>query len=136
MFGSDMKYRAIILEKIGEQTWRKLKEVKFKNEKDEVITYESKSFPVTAKMYIYTEKNTSYVFCDYDTEKILTLHENGIGINAKFLDRMLTTGKIGIVGQLMNAIKTDMGEKSNWKQYLSPILIFIVGAVIGYLAGS
>ena len=131
-----MKYRAIILEKIGEQTWRKLKTVKFNPDKDEVIIYEKKSFPLTPKMYMYVEKNTSYVFCEYGEEKILTLHENGIGINAKFLDRMLTTGKIGIVGQLMNAIKLDMSEKSNWNKFLSPIIIFIIGAVLGYFIGS
>jgi len=131
-----MKYRAIILEKIGEKNFRKLDVVKFNPEKDEVLTYEKKSFPLTSKMYSYIDKKTTYIFCDFDNEKIINFHENGIGINAKFLDRMLTTGKIGIVGQLMNAIKVDMKEPSNWKNYLSPILIFIIGAVMGYFIGS
>ena len=131
-----MKYKAIILEKIGEKNFRKMDIIKFNPEKDEVIVYEKKSFPLTTEMYSYIDKRITYIFCDYDNEKIINFHENGIGINAKMLDRLLTTSKIGIVGQLMNAIKLDMKEQSNWKQFLSPILIFIVGAVIGYFVGS
>ena len=131
-----MKYRAIILEKIGEKNFRKMKTVKFNPDKDEVITYEKKSFPLTSKMYSYIDKKTTYIFCDYDNEKIINFHENGIGINAKMLDRLLTTSKIGIIGQLMNAIKLDMKEPSEWKKFVSPTLIFIVGAVMGYFIGS
>ena len=129
------KYKMIFLKKLGENNFQKMGQKKFKLN-DEVVTFEDKTFPLSEKMYCYLDGKTSYVFADYDNEKIIKFNNSSIGIDAKMLDKLLTTSKIGIIGQLMNSLKLDMKTKSDWKQYISPMLIFVVGAVMGYLAGA
>lgn len=129
------KYKMIFLKKLGESNFQKMGQKKFKLN-DEVVTFEDKTFPLSEEMYCYLDGKTSYVFADYDNEKIIKFNNSSIGIDAKMLDKLLTTSKIGIIGQLMNSLKLDMKNKSDWKQYLSPMLIFVVGAVMGYMAGA
>ena len=129
------KHKVVFLKSIGEKNFQKVGEKKF-NPSEDTISYESKTFPLTSDCYTYIDGKTTYIFADYEKEKIITFTDKNIGVDAKFLDKMLTTGKTGIVGQLMNAIKQDMKKESDWKQYLSPIMIFIVGALLGYFVGS
>jgi len=77
-----------------------------------------------------------YVFIDYEKEEILKWNPQSIGINARFLDMLLTTSKRGIIGQLMHSLNLDMKTKTEWAKMISPIIIFAAGAIIGYLIGS
>ena len=129
------KYKMIFLKKLGDNNFQKMGQKKFKLN-DEVVTFEDKTFPLSEEMYCYLDGKTSYVFADYDNETVIKFNSSSIGLDAKMLDKLLTTGKIGIIGQLMNSLKLDMKNKSDWRQFISPTLIFIVGVVIGYLSGA
>ena len=130
-----MKYKIIFLEKLGSTNWRKLDEKKF-NPQDETISYKKKSFILNEKMYSYIDKKHTYIYADFENEKIITFSEKDIGLNAKFLDSFLTTGKRGIIGQLLSSIKTDMTKEKDWTSMIKPFIWGIIGAVIGFLIGK
>lgn len=127
------KYRVIFLKPLGTNNYKKFDEKSF-NPKDESISFEDKTFPLTGECYTYINGKTTYIFADYEKEQIIKFNKNSIGIDAKFLDKFLTTGKTGIVGQLMSIMKSDMKTETNWLQNMKPIVIFILGAVIGFLS--
>lgn len=129
------KYKMVFLKKLGENNFQKMGQKKFKLD-DEIVEFEGKSIPLYEEMYCYLDGKISYVFVDYDNEEVIKFNASSIGVDAKMLDKLLTTSKIGIIGQLMNSLKLDMKSKSDWKQFISPMLIFAVGAVMGYLAGA
>ena len=127
--------KIIFVRPIGEREFEKIGEKRIKKD-EEAVTYKEKTFPLTSKCYMYFNKHLPHIFVDYENEKILKFHDKSIGINAKFLDMLLTTSKRGIIGQLMYSLNLDMKTKTEWGKFLSPVVIFILGAVIGYLVGS
>jgi len=129
------KIKVIFFREVGENNFEKIGETKIDLTEDSV-SYKNKTFPITDKCYIYIEKNEPKIFIDYENNKIITFHTHNIGIDSKFLDKFLTTSKRGIIGQLMQTLKTEMTGTSDWKKWMSPMAIFILGAVIGYLLGS
>lgn len=132
-----MKYKAIILLKMGEKRFRKIDEVKFKPD-SEGISYKKKFFPLKdTDSYMYETKKVTYVFVDLTNEKILTLHSNGIGIDAEFLDMLLTTSKIGLIGQLLAVVKNTLEpEGNNWFKNMKPIVWIALGGLMGYIIGG
>lgn len=132
-----MKYKAIMLLKMSEKRFRKMDEVKFNPESDG-ISYKKKFFPLKdTDSYMYETKKITYVFCDYTNENIITLHSNGIGIDAEFLDELLTTSKIGLVGQLLMVVKNTIEPaKTNWFTNLKPVIPLLIGGLLGYIIGS
>lgn len=134
MFGKN-KIKVVLVKALGKENYEKIGETKAKIE-DNLITWKNKSFPITEKCYFYINKSTPYVFIDYEKEKIITLHDKDIGINAQFLDRLISTSRRGIIGQLLYSLKLDMEVKTNWIKMLQPVTIFILGCIIGYLAGG
>lgn len=133
-----MKYKAILLRKIGDKTYEKMKkEIKFNPEKDVVLSYKEKTFPLTESMYFYRAKKTAYIFLDFENEKILTFHAEGIGIDAEFLDSLLTTSKIGLIGQLMKAVNLGIEQApTNWALAVKPIMYIGLGLLLGYFIGG
>lgn len=135
-FRNKTKCRVIFLKPLGDKNWQKFDEKKF-NPEENSISYEDKTFPLTSECYTYIDGKTTYIFADYEKEKIITFHAKDLGIDSKFLDKMLTTGKTGIIGQLMDTIKADMKEKkTDWGTLGKPIVIFVLGAVIGFFVGG
>ena len=136
MFGRKKKnYKVIIVRKTDKRNFQKIDEKKV-SVKDEKISYEEKTVPLK-DIYMYNDGKTSYAFWDYDNNSFIQLHNKPLLVNAKFLDKFLTTSKVGIIGQLLSVIKTDMKEKkTDWGALGKPIIIFILGAVIGYFIGG
>lgn len=129
------RYKIIIVKKIDERTFQKIDEKSVKS-KDEKISYEDKTVPLK-DIYMYNDSKTNYAFWDYNDNSFIHLHDKPLLINAKFLDKFLTTSKIGIIGQLLNVIKSDMKDKkTDWGALGKPIIIFVIGAVMGYLVGG
>ncbi len=122
------------MKSLGKENYQKMAEKKI-NKNEESITYKDKTFPLTTKCYLFFG-SMPYIFIDYEKEEILKFNPQSIGINARFLDMLLTTSKRGIIGQLMHSLNLDMKTKTEWTKMISPIVIFVVGAVIGYLIGS
>ena len=135
MFGRNKKNRVIFLKSLGEKNYQKIDEKGY-NPKEDSISYKDKTFPLTSKCYTYIDGNKHYIFADYEKEEIIKFNKNGIGIDAKFLDKFLTTGKRGIIGQLMSTLKADMDKKFDWITTIKPIIWAVIGLVIGYLVGS
>ena len=129
------KVKIIFLREIRENNFEKIGEKKV-DITESSVSWKEKTFPITDKCYVYIEKNEPKIFIDYENNIIITLIKHNIGIDAKFLDKFLTTSKRGIIGQLMQTLKTEMTGISDWKKWISPMAIFILGAVIGYLLGS
>lgn len=128
-------YYVVIVKKSDIKNFVKIDQKKVKLE-DEKISYEGKTVPLK-DVSIYNEGKKTYVFWDYENNSFIQLHEKPIGIDAKFLDKFLTTSKIGIVGQLMMSIKEGMKEqKTDWGLMAKPVIIFIVGAVLGFFVGG
>lgn len=126
--------KVIFLKSIGDD-FEKIGEKKI--EKNETtITFKDKTFPITGKCVMFINSGTPHIFIDFESEKVLKFNEKGIGISARFLDMLLTTSKKGIIGQLMYALHLDMDTKTDWSKMAKPIVIFILGAIIGYLVGS
>ena len=133
-----MNYRCICLEKVGKDRFRKIHEIKFNPEKHVLLEYKGKeqTIPLTAEMYAYEDKKTTYILWDVTDNQIIKFNGNDIGINSKFLDKFLTTSKVGIVGQLMMAV--HLGLKGNVKDWskITPFIWLIIGGVFGFLAGG
>ena len=130
---SKPKYRAILVQSLGDKTFRFEKEVKVELDKELVISDNDKTVPINEKCFQYQKKNTFYAFIDITEAKIITLKEVKLGIDSRFLDKLLSTSKIGIIGQWLQVIRSDMKEKKiDWGALGKPIVIFILGAVIGY----
>lgn len=136
MFGKNKnKIKVIFVKPLGEKDYEKIGETDI-NKEDDVVSYKDKTFPLTSSCYFYINKGKPHIFIDYETEKIISLKQKDIGINANFLDKLLSTSKGGIIGQLLYALKLDMQQKTNWSTMMKPMTIFILGAIIGYLLGS
>jgi len=139
MFGREKKIKAIFFKEIGEKEYEKIGEKSF-NETEDNVQFEGKTFPFTEKCILFLQLKRRHietvVYYDYAKESVLKIDNTNIGVDAEFLDKMLTTGKRGIIGQLLNALRTDMEVKNNWQQLAKPIIIFAIGALIGYLIGS
>lgn len=130
-----MKYKCIVLEKIGKDKFRELKKIKFNPEEHTIIRYKDKeqSIPLTTDMYCYEDKKTVYIFWNITDNNIISFTEKPLLIDSKFLDKFLTTSKIGIIGQLLNAVHLGtMKKETNWSA-MKPVLFIIIGGVIGYL---
>jgi len=126
-----MNYKVIILKKTGEKRFEKIKEEKVKLE-DGIISYEGKT-AILPEISTYVHKKTTYLFFNYDDEKFIMLHEHDIGLNARFLDKFLSTSKMGIIGQLMSAIKAGIHQEKNYSMWIFPIMAGIIGFFIGYI---
>jgi len=128
-----IKTKAIFVKPIGD-VYEKIDEKKVKLD-DDIIQYNNKTYPLTKDMIFYVNKKTKYIFIDIDNDKIIKMEGKSIGINAKFLDRFMSTGKLGLIGQLLGAIREDMRNKSKFGEY-KPIVWILLGAVLGFLAGG
>lgn len=134
-----MKYKVIFLEKLGEKQFRKIGEKKFKPDEDKLISFKKKSCPLTPDMYSYIEKKKTYVFAVIEGSKITIakFNEFGIGIDSEFLDKLLTTSKVGIIGQLVGILHLDTQEKrTDWASAIKPIMWLLIGGIVGFLAGG
>lgn len=128
-------YKIIIVKKLDETHYRKIDEKKIKLT-DEILSYKDKTIPLKDAS-IFDDGNKTVAFWDYDNNAFIQLHNKPLRINAKFLDNFLTTSKFGIIGQLITAIREGMKEKkTDWGAMGKPIVIFILGAVIGYFVGG
>ena len=127
------EYRVILVESLGNKIYRFVKEKKVELDTDLVISDNDKSVPIKESCFQYSKGNTFYTFIDLTEAKIVTLKEVKLGIDSRFLDKLLSTSKIGIIGQWLAVIRSDMKEKKmDWGALGKPIVIFILGAVIGY----
>lgn len=133
-----MKYKCKVIEEISNNKWMVLKEIKFNPEKHEVLSYkdEEVSIPLVSEMYAYEEKGTVFILWDIKKNEIVKLDKQKIPIDAKFLDKFLTTAKIGIVGQLVNAVHVATSGGEGWLSNAKPIIWLIIGGVFGFLAGG
>lgn len=137
MFGRNKnKIKAIFLIPLGKENYKKVGEKKIEIGKDATVNYHEKSFIITVKSYSYIDKKEPKVFIDVENEKILIFNKKSIGIDAKFLDKFLTTSKVGIIGQLFHALKMQEQQRTDWGLLAKPVIIFVLGAVIGYFVGS
>lgn len=129
----------IYLEKLGEQNFRKIGEKKFNPDEDKIIYWKNKTAPLTNEMYCYIDKKATYVFCLVEGSKLSIMKFNltSIGIDSEFLDKLLTTSKVGIIGQLIGAVHLDTNEKkSDWINAIKPIMWLLIGGIVGFLAGG
>jgi len=134
-----MKYELIILEKLGEKQFRKIGKKKFNPEKDKVISFKKKTCPLTPEMYSYIDKKKTYIFGIVQGSKIsiAKFNEFGIGIDSEFLDKLLTTSRVGIIGQLVGILHLDTTDKkTDWSNAIKPIMYLVIGGIVGYLAGG
>ena len=133
-----MKYKCLALERIGKDRFRKIKEIKFDPDKHNIIRFKEKeqTIPLKTEMYAFEDNKTTYIMWNITDNKIINFSEKDIGINSKFLDKFLTTSKVGLVGQLLNAV--HLGLKPNTKDWnkLAPFIWLIIGAVMGFFAGG
>ena len=127
------EYRVILVESFGDKTYKFVKEKKVELNKDLVVSDSDKSVPITESCFQYSKGKTFYAFVDLKKAKIITIKEVKLGIDSRFLDKLISTSKIGIIGQWLAVIKSEMQEKkTDWGALGKPIVIFILGAVIGY----
>lgn len=137
MFGRNKnKIKAIFLIPLGKENYKKVGDKKIEIGKDVTVNYYDKSFIITVKSYSYIDKKEPKVFIDIENEKILIFNKKSIGIDAKFLDKFLTTSKVGVIGQLFHALKMQEQQRTDWGLLAKPVIIFILGTVIGYFVGG
>lgn len=133
-----MKYKCKVLERIGNNQYREIKEIKFKPEEHEILEFkeQKKTIPLLSEMYSFEIKGVTYILWNHTDNEILKLNKIPIPINAKFLDKFLTTTKVGIIGQLLNAVHlATSGGSDKWSK-LTPFMWLIIGGVMGFLAGG
>lgn len=133
-----MKHKCIVLERIGKHRFRELKKIKFDPKKHTVLSYKDldQTIPLKTEMYAYEDKKTIYIFWNTTDNQIIKLTDQDIGINSKFLDKFLTTSKVGLIGQLMSAVHlATKGNVKDWSK-LAPFVWLIIGAGLGFLAGG
>jgi len=126
-----MKYKAIFLKKVGDSTYRKIGEKGFKST-DKTVSFSDSTFILPKDRNSFETNKESIVFFDFDNSKILNFIKTDMGINAKFLDKLIVRD---ILGKLVRQLRSSMEEPNKWK--LMPFIItFIVGCVLGYLFGT
>lgn len=133
--GKKNKIKVVFVKPLGEKNYEKIAEKNISKE-DESVSYEDKTYPLTGECYMVINNNIPHIYIDYENDKILTLINKDIGVNAKFLDKLISTSKRGIIAQLLYAVKLDMKPKAEWITLAKPITYLIIGVVIGYLIGN
>lgn len=122
-----MKNKAIFLKKIGKTTYRKIGEKKF-NLTEETISFKDHTFVLPRGENSYEDNKKSYVFFDFDNSEILSFVKTNMGIDSKFLDKLIVRN---IVGKLIQQLRSSMEEPNKWK--LMPfVFVFIFGLVVGF----
>ena len=126
-----MKYRAIFLKRLGKSNYKKIGEKGFKPT-DETVRFKEHTFIIPKNVDSYSTNKNSYVFFDFDNSKILNFVKTDMGIDSKMLDKIICQN---IIGKLISTLRTSMEEPNKWKIFPF-IVIFIIGAVLGYLMGT
>jgi len=126
-----MKYKAIFLKKVGDSTYRKIGEKRFKPT-DETVSFSDSSFVLPKDRDSFETNKESIIFFDFENSEILNFIKTDMGINAKFLDKLIVRD---ILGKLVRQLRSSMEEPDKWK--LMPYIITaIVFGVLGYLIGT
>ena len=126
-----MKYKAIFLKKSGDSTYRRIGEKGFKPT-DETVSFKDHSFVLPKSGNTLETNKISYIYFDFDESKILSFIETDMGIDSKFLDKLIVKN---IVGKLIQQLRSSMEEPNKWK--LMPFIVaFIFGCVVGYMFGT
>ena len=127
-----MKNKIFIVRQLG-NIYRKIDEVKFKDE-NSLVKYKKHQIPIPPKNpYTLSTKKVNVLFFDLDNKEYITFNKVDLGLNTNFLDKLFGNN---MVEQLAKAVKrASQEEKTNW-DFIKMAVICGICALGGYLIGS
>lgn len=130
-----MKHKAVIVQRLSENNFEKIKEITYK-EKDKTVTFKDHEYPIPDKpVHTLIDKNTTYIFFEInsDSATVLTFKEIDLGVDTKMLWRLT---RQNMLGTLLSRIKAGMEESPQKWKIIQTIIMCGMSGLIGYLIGS
>ena len=128
-----MKHIAVIIEKLGTDNYRKIKEIKYK-EKDNSVTFKEHEYPLPKNpVYTLVTDKETFLFYEITQDSVLAFKMIDLGIDTKMLWRLI---RQNLLGSLVAKIRNDMSEQPQKWKIMTTIVIFAIGCLLGYVIGN